>query len=193
MRASRLRACAICVTVSPSRSCRSYELLRATGDLEVMPARTRNQWTGDNNTYRQNIPPERGLTLLNRLFPVLQQLAVEFEKNNVAMVVGTDSSRNIPFSAPGLSFHRELAALQTAGLSNHTILKAATMNPAQLLGQPNLGSIEEGKIADLVILSNNPLADITNMSAIEVVIRAGSPDSRATLEDELRRIIKHRR
>ena len=70
--------------------------------------------------------------------------------------------------------HTELALLVESGLSPAEALKCATMNNALALKQTdNLGSIEVGKIADMVVLNANPLADIRNTRAIHRVIHHG--------------------
>ena len=61
-----------------------------------------------------------------------------------------------------------------AGMSAKDALKAATINAATLLGQSkNLGSIEVGKYADLVIVNDNPLEKIETMEKVQKVIKAG--------------------
>ena len=59
--------------------------------------------------------------------------------------------------------HRELKALNEAGLSNFAALESATKNPAMFFGTlPTTGTIEKGKIADMILLDANPLEKITN-------------------------------
>ena len=63
----------------------------------------------------------------------------------------------------GFSMHRELKALNEAGLSNFAALESATKNPAMFFGTfPTTGTIEKGKIADMILLDANPLEKITN-------------------------------
>ena len=89
------------------------------------------------------------------------------------LIVGTDepvyTSR-----LPGFAYHRELLAMTYAGLPPATVLKAATINGATALGvEDRLGSVEPGKIADLVIVRGNPLDDIKAARDIRVVVKEG--------------------
>ncbi len=88
------------------------------------------------------------------------------------LTVGTDHpSWGEYFS--GFSIHRELHALSRAGVPNAAVLRAATANAAAALGLDELGTVEEGKLADLVVVQGDPLADITATRAVAVVVRGG--------------------
>ena len=74
----------------------------------------------------------------------------------------------------GLQNHWEMELLASGGMSNHNILKVATINSAKAIGlDQDLGSLEKGKLADLVILSKSPLDNIKNTTAIEFVMKNG--------------------
>lgn len=86
------------------------------------------------------------------------------------IVAGTDASNQL--LVPGLSLHTELALLVNAGLTPSDALQTATLNAAQLLGADSLGLIAPGKVADLVVLRSNPLADIHNTrTVLRVMVR----------------------
>ncbi|HEX2166667.1 MAG TPA: amidohydrolase family protein [Longimicrobiales bacterium] len=74
----------------------------------------------------------------------------------------------------GLGYHWELWAMQSGGLPTHDALRAATIFGAEALGLGNdLGSIEPGKLADLVVLDANPLANIRNSDTVRMVMKNG--------------------
>ncbi|MEJ0103847.1 MAG: amidohydrolase family protein [Bacteroidota bacterium] len=90
----------------------------------------------------------------------------------VTLLAGTDSPE--PYCPPGFALHDELSLLVECGLSPAAALKCATLNNAKALKQQdNLGTIEVGKIADMVILDADPLTDIRNSRAINQVIHHG--------------------
>lgn len=87
----------------------------------------------------------------------------------------------------GFSLHTELEYLVEAGLSEAQALRAATLNPARYRGMvDSLGTIEEGKLADLVLLNANPLEDISNTRTIDTVVANGRVFRRSDLDELLR-------
>jgi imidazolonepropionase-like amidohydrolase len=90
------------------------------------------------------------------------------------ILVGTDSTGAPHRMFYGWDIHRELEHLVNAGMKPMDVIVAASRKAAEYLGQEKeLGTVEEGKIADLLILSGNPLEDIRNSRTIEQVIYAG--------------------
>ena len=89
------------------------------------------------------------------------------------IAVGTDAGNPGTFHGP--SIHREMELLQQAGLSPMDVLVAATRNSAVAMGKEDeIGTVEVGKRADLVVLSRDPIADIRNARYIEWVMKDGA-------------------
>ena len=90
----------------------------------------------------------------------------------VHLLAGTDTPR--AFIYPGFSLHDELALLVKSGLAPIDALRAATYNPAAYLGAlDSLGTVTQGKVADLLLLDADPLIDIRNTKRISAVIANG--------------------
>lgn len=94
-----------------------------------------------------------------------------FARAGGRIAVGTDAPNQL--LVPGHSEHRELELLVQAGLTPREALRAATRNGAVLLGVDSLGLLAPGKVADLVVLTRDPLIDIRNTRAIEAVMIRG--------------------
>jgi imidazolonepropionase-like amidohydrolase len=98
----------------------------------------------------------------------------KLQEAGVTIAVGTDAG-NIG-TLPGPSIFRELNLMVEAGLSPAQVLAAATIGGAKVMGrEKELGRLEEGMLADMVILNSDPLADIRNTSDINLVIKKGKP------------------
>lgn len=106
------------------------------------------------------------------------------QRAGVQILAGTDTGN--PFCFPGFSLHDELALLVKAGLTPMEALRSATLNPAKFLGlDKTLGTVEPGKVADLVLLDANPLEDIRHTQKINAVILNGRLFDRKALDKML--------
>jgi imidazolonepropionase-like amidohydrolase len=104
----------------------------------------------------------------------------------VPFMAGTDTAAGVHIF-PGFSLHQELVLFQQAGLTPMQALQTATINPAKFLGlTADMGTVEKGKLADLVLLDANPLADIANTQKIRGVVLAGRYFDRPALDRMLR-------
>lgn len=95
----------------------------------------------------------------------------EFLAAGGRIVAGTDATNQL--IVPGWSLHTEMELLVAIGLSPMDALQAATRNSAQLLGADSIGVVAPGKVADLVVLTDNPLTDIRNSRSVERVMVRG--------------------
>lgn len=119
----------------------------------------------------RDLPRDAG-TLGRSLFAKRLRVVGGLKSAGARLLTGTDAPlRN---SIPGFGLHEELEYFVRAGLTPMQALRAATYEPARYLDAlDSLGTIEAGKVADLVLLTSDPLADIRNTRRIEAVIARG--------------------
>ncbi|GGG11928.1 amidohydrolase [Paenibacillus albidus] len=135
------------------------------------PTEIQKQWV---QTLRQikNNPKEFVQTREYNSF--LPGLVRKMNEAGVPLLAGTDAAFLLPNTVYGFSLHDELELLVKSGLTPLQALQTATLNPAKYLDREHeLGTVEEGKLADLVLLAANPLKDIRNTTAISAVILDG--------------------
>jgi imidazolonepropionase-like amidohydrolase len=141
--------------------------------------------------------PEKNFLLRYRTAEYIEENKKRFQKetelvgalnrSGVKIMTGTDAPA--PYVFPGFAVHDELALLVRAGLTPFEALRAATRNPAEFLGAlKSYGTVEKGKVADLVLLEANPLADISNTKRINSVVADGRYFSRNEIEKMLAQV-----
>jgi imidazolonepropionase-like amidohydrolase len=109
------------------------------------------------------------------------KMTAAMHKGGVALLAGSDSLDRYVF--PGFALHRELELLTEAGMTPLEALRAATSDAAKFLGREKVfGVVANGAHADLVLLDENPLANISNTRKISAVIREGVYLDRAALQ-----------
>ncbi len=114
----------------------------------------------------------RAFTSGKDVFPVALQIVRMFHEGGVRLTVGTDVG--MPWITPGVSLHRELELLVQAGIDETDVIVMATRNGAEGLSlEDQLGTVEAGKLADLVVLTADPLSDIRNTRLLAAVYKAG--------------------
>ena len=102
------------------------------------------------------------------------------------LLAGTDCF-GLGKQLPGLGLQNELALLVESGLTPLAALRAATVTAAEALGQSdNLGTLEPGKLADVLLLEADPLANIQNARRVRTVLKAGHVYDAATLRQQER-------
>lgn len=115
------------------------------------------------------------LALMKQGYRNFQWFVKTFADAGGKLLIGPDTTSLYHATIlPGVSTVREMQLLVDAGLTPMQAIKAATIWPAQTLGKDeDLGSVEEGKLADLLVLPRNPLEDITAYQEIEMVMQNG--------------------
>lgn len=139
--------------------------------LKYMPLGIREAWHPANDFRYKNMPLEY-VALSRKLFRKQLEIVGAMNRSGVRVLAGTDEFN--PYVYPGYSLHDELALLVEAGLTPFEALQSATRNPAEYLGKlAVLGTVEKGKLADLVLLDANPLENIKNTQKIAAVMVNG--------------------
>ncbi|HEX2093796.1 MAG TPA: amidohydrolase family protein [Longimicrobiaceae bacterium] len=131
-----------------------------------------NDWTPED--YRRG----------KRLWPKVLQLVKLYHERGVLLAAGSDLPN--AWVVPGVSFHQELQLLADAGIPASEVLRIATRNGARTLGiDGEVGTIEAGKVADLLVLGADPTASLAHTRRIECVLRAGALYSPRALLDSI--------
>lgn len=121
------------------------------------------------------------------LTPHLLELTRRVHEAGVELLAGTDLGRRTSGPRPGESLLRELELLVDVGLTPREALRAATLGPAELLGVAGrYGTVAPGRAADLLVVTNDPLADVGNLARQEAVVLRG--ELLAAQELELARV-----
>ncbi len=142
----------------------------AFGTLFEMEALNEGEMPRRVRRMRQN--PEGWYDYISKFDSIVGDNLLRITKAGVNVATGTDAGNIGTMHAS--SYLQELEAMQRAGLSNAEILKASTINAAQGFGKEGLiGSIEKGKLADLVLLDSNPLEDLQHLNDIHMVFKSG--------------------
>ena len=111
------------------------------------------------------------------------------QRAGVLILAGTDAGFLNSYVYPGIGLHDELELLVAAGLSPLQALQAATLGGARFLGrQDRAGTVERGRVADLVVLDRDPLRDIRATRDIHAVVLRGAYLDRAALDEMLREV-----
>jgi hypothetical protein len=144
---------------------------------QYVPCTTREKWRNQLVQLKQERPMD--WTAIHR--DEMRNVA-EMRKAGMTLLAGTDTGA--PLIVPGLSLHDELGQLvNVAGMTVLEALQAATILPARTVGAADsIGSIEAGKIADLVALDANPLLDVGHSKRIHAVVANGRLVDRAALD-----------
>ncbi|MCO4822078.1 MAG: amidohydrolase family protein [Flavobacteriaceae bacterium] len=140
---------------------------------KYLPKHYADYWNSDKVNYRTKLwfTEEESLIRLNKELEWQKKFTLLLHNQGVPLMAGSDT---YGLFLPGFSLHHELELINSSGLSAYETLKTATVNPARYLNTiAQSGTITEGKLADLVLLENNPLDDIRNTKTILGVVIKG--------------------
>lgn len=153
-------------------------------ELKYVPVTAIGGWSKMYEQRAAQLKPEQVKLFLDNRTRILRAL----HDGGVKILMGTDAPQQ--FSVPGFSLHRELLEMKAAGMSNYEILKSGTVNVGEYFRkQDSFGTIEPGRRGDVVLLSANPLEDITNVAKIEGVMVRGKWYPKADIEKRLLAIV----
>lgn len=139
--------------------------------LKYIPEAEQQWWSPQKNFFARYRTPEY-IVFKKRLFQKELELVGAMHRAGVPFMTGTDLSGAYVFA--GFSLHHELELFVQAGFTPMEALQAATRNPAIFLGVlSSQGTVERGKIANLVLLEANPLENIRNTQRIDAVVVEG--------------------
>jgi imidazolonepropionase-like amidohydrolase len=145
---------------------------------------TKEHWE-KNNPVAQNVS-EQDMAERRQALQKMIDVVRAMKEAGVQMLAGTDPPTRDVF--PGFSLHDELGLLVSAGFTPREALQTATTNAAKCLGlSDSHGAVEKGKMADLVLLDADPLADIANTQKIAGVVLRGKFLAKPALDEMLRK------
>jgi len=148
--------------------------------LRYIPVSLKEEW---NRKYQSDFEKITAEVAAKSREKFLKRLSFvkRLQGGGVGILAGTDS--DMPYTFPGFDLHDELAMMVDGGLTPLEALQTATLNPANYLSRPNdFGTVEKGKLADLVLLDADPLIDIQNTRKISGVVVGGRYLDRAGLD-----------
>jgi imidazolonepropionase-like amidohydrolase len=146
--------------------------------LKYIPPAIQKRWTE---------AASAGAAIKSTSFERKLQVVGALHRAGVPFLAGTDTAWIQPYTYAGFSLHDELALLVRAGLTPMESLQTATINPARFLGlEKDLGTIEKGRLANLVLLDADPLTDIHNTTKISEVFLSGKEFARPALDQMLK-------
>lgn len=145
-------------------------------------------WYPPGNPYVKRWPPEK-IPYLRAQYSVMQRLTAGLRDAGVPLLAGTDPF--VPCVIPGFSMRDEMEQLYEAGLTPFEVLQSATSNAARFLGTSNqVGTITEGKTADLILLTADPLENVNNVSLRDGVMLHGKWFPEDQLQKDLTAAVK---
>lgn len=151
-------------------------------NLRYVPAATVKEWKEITGKYKNSLDTATQ-ALLQKGYAMDLQLVKLYDEQGVKMMAGSDAV-GAGWLIPGFSLHKEFDELEKAGVSPLHVLQMATLNGALFLGDTNnIGSLDAGKVADIVLLTANPLESVQHLHKMSAVVRGGYYYGQKALDD----------
>jgi len=156
-------------------------------EMIYINAQTRQSWINSKKDLQSNTKYDAAA--VTRFIQLRRQLILACQRNDVMLLAGSDAPQ--VFNVPGFSLHQELQYMTDAGLTPYEALRSGTVNVAAYFNRSNeAGTIQQGKVADLVLLNGNPLKNISHTAKIEGVMLNGKWLNKAYIQTTLKSLEK---
>lgn len=158
------------------------EAMLESPEMRYIPRPVLEHWANGKRNHRSqaDFQPDAA----RRLVELRRNLLLALHQGGALIALGSDAPQY--FNVPGFSAHKEMLAMQQAGLSPYEVLVTATRNPAAYFdATAEFGTVSVGKRADLILLGANPLDDLANARKIEGVMLQGRWIDKDTIERRL--------
>jgi hypothetical protein len=154
------------------------EVFQNDPNVKYMPPPVRTMWREVLGAYSQLPAPTRAA--LRQLYEYDLKMVKIFKEEGVKIVAGDDLGGG--WVVTGFGLHQEFKEMAAGGLTPLEILQATTVNAAAFLRRTDMGVVEEGKNADLVLLDANPVVAVDNLDRISGVVLKGRYFNKAALD-----------
>jgi imidazolonepropionase-like amidohydrolase len=158
-------------------------------DLRCVGQKTLRLWRRTGERFRAL--PASTLAVFHARYEVQLRLTKILADGGVPMIAGSDVT-GASWEVPGASLHQEFDELARAGLTPVKVLQMTTVEAGRFLGLDDLGVVEPGAPADLVLLEGDPTTDVANLHRVTGVVRAGRHLARADLDSIRERVAAQR-
>ncbi len=145
-------------------------------EMRYMDTATVDRWAEITRSLRTGYSEQQR----RRLLAMRQQLLVSLQNHGAGLLLGSDAPQIL--NVPGFSIHRELQAMVSAGLTPQQALAMGTRNVGQFFGRDDWGMVKPGAPANLLLVVDNPLEDISHTADILGVMRQGRWHDRSELD-----------
>jgi len=157
-------------------------------EMKYMPTSTLESWRKTKESYMQD--ESFNETQWQKFDTIRRQLIKRLQKDGHGILLGSDAPQL--FNVPGFSIQHEIKGMRNAGLTPFEIITSGTINPAKYFNATDeFGQVKEGLSADLIILDDNPLKDVSALQKVYGVIVKGQWLSKEMIDKKLKTIAKN--